>query len=610
MRCAVLILVFLCGLTAQSQTLSNSTLSGKYYFRHVQFTVDAAGTVTDARSAGGVITFNSIGNYTVNGQQVVGTGSAGSFAVSGTYSLNSAGVVTLSNPQRPALSINARYSAEAVIGSGTDTAENTFDLFVAIPAPAATATLSAASLSGNYFATNLELTAASTSQARDFSLSATFDGAGAASSLTGRGHAANFGSGSLVSQTITGATYTLAADGSGTMIFPAATPPALISASKTLYLSSSGNLFLAVNPSGHDIMIGVKSITGTATNASLNGRYWQAGLRIDTANGSQSFTGSGAVIASHLALNVSRRSHLLGSASTVNYTGSLPYSIGSDGTGSVGVSRIGLGPSGGMFTSTNVSSQDPTAYEVSVAIPIPTVTGGGVFLNPQGVINAAGNAPGVDAISPGEFLALYGTGLAASTQVATPPYPSSLNGVTVSINGLPAPLYLVSSGQINCLVPYAVTGSSATIVVTSGGIPSNSVTVPLSKTSPGIFSADTSGAGNGIIVHLDGTLVTSAVPAKKGETLVMYLTGLGALTSPLVDGTGSPGANSAAAAVTVFVNGTQVPTSNFYAGAGVQFPGLYQINFTVPATLATTGAVPVAIQTPDAFHDQISLAVQ
>ena len=90
----------------------------------------------------------------------------------------------------------------------------------------------------------------------------------------------------------------------------------------------------------------------------------------------------------------------------------------------------------------------------------------------------------------------------------------------------------------------------------------------------------------------------------------MYLTGLGALTSPLVDGTGSPGANSAAAAVTVFVNGTQVPTSNFYAGAGVQFPGLYQINFTVPATLATTGAVPVAIQTPDAFHDQISLAVQ
>ena len=610
MRCATFLLGFVCCLAAQSQTLSNSTLTGKYFFRHVQFTTDASNTATDARSVTGTITFNAIGNYSVSGQQVIGTSSANAFAVSGNYSLNSAGVVTLTNPQKTSLNINARFSPEAVIGSGTDTTENTFDIFVAIPAPAASATLSAASLNGSYFGTNLELTAASTAQARDFSLSANFDGAGGIPSLTGRGHAANFGAGSLVSQTITGATYTLGADGSGTITVPAATSPTLLSANKNLYLSSSGNLFLAVNPAAHDILIGVKSITGVATSASLAGRYWQAGLRIDTANGSQSFTGSGVVIAAHAALNVSRRSHLLGSANTVNYTGSLAYTIGSDGTGSIGVSRIGLGPAGSMFTSTNVSTQDPTAYEISLAIPIPALTGTGVFLNPQGVINAAGNAPGVDAISPGEFLALYGTGLAASTRVATPPYLSSLNGVSVSINGLPAPLYLVSAGQINCLVPFAVTGSTATIVVTSNSTASNSVTVPLGKTSPGIFSADTSGAGDGIVVHLDGTLVNSASPAKKGETLVMYLTGLGALTSPLVDGTGSPGANSAAAAVTVFVNGTQVPTSNFYAGAGVQFPGLYQINFTVPTTLSTTGSVPLAIQTPDAFHDQISLAVQ
>jgi uncharacterized protein (TIGR03437 family) len=169
---------------------------------------------------------------------------------------------------------------------------------------------------------------------------------------------------------------------------------------------------------------------------------------------------------------------------------------------------------------------------------------------------------------------------------------------------------LVSSGQINCLVPYAVTGTTAIIVVTNGSVVSNSVTVPLGKTSPGIFSPDTSGSGGGIIVHLDGTLVNAGAPATKNETLVMYLAGLGALTSPLPDGTGSPGPNSAAAPVTVFVDGSAAPTSNFYAGAGVQFPGLYQINFTVPPNLVTTGLVPIAIQTPDAFHDQISLAVQ
>src|SRR5207302_5889993 len=134
-----------------------------------------------------------------------------------------------------------------------------------------------------------------------------------------------------------------------------------------------------------------------------------------------------------------------------------------------------------------------------------------------------------------------------------PPYPPSLNGVTVSINNLPAPIYLVSSGQINCLVPFAVTGTTATIVVTNNGAVSNSVTVPLGKTSPGIFSADTSGAGDGIIAHLDGTLVNAGAPATKNEILVMYLTGLGALATPLPDGTGSPGADSALAPVTVLV---------------------------------------------------------
>jgi len=609
MRILALIFSLLCSsVAALPQMLGNATLSGRYFFRHIQFSTDGSDSVTDARSALGTITFDGAGGYSVTGQQVIGTAAAIAFTASGAYRLNSAGVVALANPQKPALSINARYSTEAVIGSATDAAENTFDLFVAIPASSAGVT--AASLKGSYFATNFELTAASTTQARDVSLAATFDGAGTITALSGRGHAANFNAGAIVSETLIGATYTLTADGSGAATFPAGTPTTLVGAAKNIYLSRSGNLFIAANPAGHDVMIGVKAITGPATNASLAGRYWQAGLRVDTVNGSQAYSGSGVVIASHSSLNVSRRSRLLGSSIPVNYTGSLPFTIGSDGSGSIGATSVGVGPAGAMFTTATVSTLDPTAYELSLAIPVPALTGTGVFLNPQGVVNAASNAPGIDAVSPGEFLALYGSGLAASTKVSLPPYPLSLNGVSVAINGLPAPVYLVSSGQINCLVPYAATGTTATIVVTNGDTVSNSVTVPLGKTSPGIFSADTSGTGDGIIVHLDGTLVNAGAPAKKNEILVMYLTGLGAVTSPLPDGTGSPGPNPAVAPVTVFVDGIAAPASNFYAGAGVQFPGLYQINFTVPPNLVTTGSVPIAIQTPDAFHDQINLAVQ
>lgn len=122
----------------------------------------------------------------------------------------------------------------------------------------------------------------------------------------------------IASETLTGATYTLTGDGSGSATFPAETPTALISAAKNIYLSRSGNLFIAANPAGHDLMIGVKAIAGPATNASLAGRYWQAGLRVDTVNGSQAYSGSGVVIASHPSLNVPRRSHLLGSSIPVN----------------------------------------------------------------------------------------------------------------------------------------------------------------------------------------------------------------------------------------------------------------------------------------------------
>jgi hypothetical protein len=90
---------------------------------------------------------------------------------------------------------------------------------------------------------------------------------------------------------------------------------------------------------------------------------------------------------------------------------------------------------------------DPTGYEIGLLLATPVLQGSGVFLNPLGVVNAASGAPGLDAISPGEFIALYGTGLAASTQTALPPYPTSVNGVSVTIGGISAPGRLVSARQ-------------------------------------------------------------------------------------------------------------------------------------------------------------------
>jgi uncharacterized protein (TIGR03437 family) len=174
-------------------------------------------------------------------------------------------------------------------------------------------------------------------------------------------------------------------------------------------------------------------------------------------------------------------------------------------------------------------------------------------------------------------------------------------------------VYLVSSGQLNCLVPYSVPSNSAsvTIAVTSNGQKSNTVTVPFSATAPGIFSDNTSGTGDGAILHsTTNLLVTPANPATKGETLVMYLTGLGAVQNRVTDGAAPnpPAADNATAQVVVYVDGIAVTPG--YAGLNPVYPGLYQINFVVPATLTVSGELPLAVQTPDSFHDQINLSVQ
>jgi uncharacterized protein (TIGR03437 family) len=260
---------------------------------------------------------------------------------------------------------------------------------------------------------------------------------------------------------------------------------------------------------------------------------------------------------------------------------------------------------------TAVDADDPGGYEVYLGIRMPPVSGTGVFLNPQGVVNAASFAPAGDSISPGEFVTLFGSNLAAVTQTASPPYPPSVAGVSVLINGAPSPIYLVSPGQINALVPYATTGTTASIVVNNNGTMSNAVQAPVAASAPGIFSLDRNGVGGGAILHADFSLVSLAKPAKRGETVLIYLTGLGNVNPPVADGTAG-GANPlsrAVATVNVLIGG--LPATVSYAGLAPLFPGLYQLNVVVPADLpvAATGPFPVAVQTADSFHDQVDVIV-
>lgn len=600
---------------ASAQTLTNSSLTGKYFVRHVEFTTDGSNNVTDARSIIGAITFTSAtGAYSFTGQQVIGSGAAASYSVTGTYSVSAAGIVTLTNPQKTTATVNARYGAEAVVGSSTEIGGNTFDIFVAIPAP--TAAQTNATPAGGWNAADFELTGASTAQVRTSFVQFSFDGAGNLPSAAILGHAANFNSGQQVNQPITSGTYAVNSDGTGTVALPAPTGftgAALMMnpAQRTMMLSQTGHVLIAGTPAAHDILIAILAPSA----APALSRDWFAGIRVDSTGSSDSYVAGATAIVSDNAIIESRRLNELPSATPINESASTIFTVASDGTGSAGASKIAAG-AGGIVSANIGSVLDPTGYEIGFGVTIPTVSGSGVFVNPQGIVNAASNAPVGNPISPGEFIAIYGSGLSSQTTTATPPYPSALANVSVTIGGLPAPVYLVSPGQINCLVPYAIdtTKPNATVVVTNNGTISNSVSVALSATSPGIFSDDLSGTGDGAIVHLSGMLVNPANPATKGETLSIYLTGLGALTTPIKDGTNPnpPAADSATAQVVVYVNGIAVTatTGLSYAGINPSYPGLYQINFVVPTTLTESGELPIAIETPDSFTDQINLSVQ
>ena len=601
-----LVLPGLLGASAVSaQTLGNQSLSGNYFFRYVSIGALASGNATDPRSLLGTISFNGAGAYTFNGQEVIGSAAAASASGTGAYSVDPAGDVTMDSPIRTGDKVNARLSAEALIGSGTENTDDTFDMLVAIPQPT-----SAASLTGPYWVVTLEFPGGSVANARNTFFSMNSAGIGQLAAISVYGHAATLIGGDPTTQQVTGATYSVPSSGAGTVSFGTASTSLLLSGGKNIYLSADGNVLIGGSTAAgsHDIMIGVKAIANPSAS-SWSGTMWTSGLRYESATGQPGWISNVGSLAARVAGSntIYQRLNALNQGTT-DFTAVNPYSLNPAGSITLQLSQVGLG-AGGTFVEAALDPSDPGGFEIDLGVPVIPLSGSGVFLNPQGVANAASFAPAGNPISPGEFIALFGTGLAKSNMTAAPPYSATLNSVMVLINGKAAPIYFVSAGQINCLVPYSTIGPTATIVVQNGTASSNTVTVPVAASSPGVYSLDQSGTGAGAIEHANGAVVSASNPAVPGETVVVYLTGMGAVTPAIADGTASTGKPlNQTPLPTVYV--ADLPGTVQFSGLAPGFPGLYQLNVTIPLTLGTTGNLPIAISTANAFHDQVYIPIQ
>jgi uncharacterized protein (TIGR03437 family) len=603
---------------AWGQISTNQSLSGKYFFREVMLLTDGSTVpnVTNTISGEGAITFDGNGNFATTGQMLSGTAAAVSLTGSGTYAVNPGGFMTLSNPLKAGVTMNARFGQGAVVGSSTEAGPTVFDIFIAIPAPVGASNVT---MLGSYWISSLEFPGGGLTNVRNTNFLLTSTGAGSFVENTVTGQAANL-SNILMNQTVGPITYSISADGSGTMTFPTAaglsTDTQLISGVENIYMAPGGVYFIggSMAAGGHGLVIGIKNYgSGNATNASFNGKYWTAGMRYDTQParltavvGSMNADGAGDSI---WARRTKQTDGLFDSSPLIN------YNLNADGAGvwTSAPGHVNVDVDTTTFASSGVDVFNSTSYEIYFGALLAPQSGSGVFLNPQGVLNAASFAPPGYPISPGGVMTLFGTGFpATAVTVSAPPFGPTLGGVQVSVNGMAAPVYSVSSTQISAIVPFEVTGSTATIVVTVNNVKSNSVIVPLAATAPGIFSFPANGIGNAAALHGDYSLVSATSPATQGEIIAMYLTGLGATKPAVADGAAAPGKAPLAlitGGLAIYVGGVQVPANQiYYAGLAPTLAGLYQVNFMIPNVAA--GNVGVAVQTNEGFTDLVYIPIQ
>ncbi len=220
----------------------------------------------------------------------------------------------------------------------------------------------------------------------------------------------------------------------------------------------------------------------------------------------------------------------------------------------------------------------------------------------RGVVNGAsfeGSA------APNTWLTISGTNLAGTTrtwtnaEIAAGNLPTSLDGVSVTINNKAAYVYYISPTQINLIAPNDDARGPVEVKVTANGVTSDAAIVNLGELAPGLFTFD----GKYLAAtHADNSLLgksglfaaapTLTTPAKPGETIVVYGTGFGGTTPSIAAGKFTDQLAPIAGTVSATMGGT--PATLSFAGLVPPFAQVFQFNLRVPEG-AADGDQPVVI---------------
>lgn len=226
------------------------------------------------------------------------------------------------------------------------------------------------------------------------------------------------------------------------------------------------------------------------------------------------------------------------------------------------------------------------------------------------------------ALTSEAIVATFGVGLATSTQIATSvPLPTNLAGTTVKVKDSAgterlAPLFFVSTGQINHQIPPGTAAGTATITITSGDGTVSIGTAQIASVAPGLFSANASGQGvpSGYVLRLKADNSQSVEPiaqydAAQGKYVAVPID-LGVPSDQvflILFGTGIR-FRSALSAVTSKFGGTDAQV--LFAGPQGDFVGLDQLNIQLPKSLAGRGEIDGVLTVDSKTANTVRIAIK
>ncbi len=387
-------------------------------------------------------------------------------------------------------------------------------------------------------------------------------------------------------------------------------PTSIEPTTKTLFFSLLGNTTQAFHQYSIDISSGVAStILSTLKVVSPGGIEWSEMGNINPQGTHYAFTTSTCtpdlppLTIANVALDLGIQNLAGGDklcATTYNTPGTPMYFH--EGY-YVQFSDFDWGPADGVHNNqivANVSDSKTFDNLYLYSLVFETQVGNPLLNSVNPVVNGASFTP---EFASGEWVTIFGQNLAPDTRewgtldFAGNNLPTELDGVSVSINGIPAYVYYISPGQINVLAPDDPTTGSVSVQVNSNGFSSASVTVTKQEYVPGFF-IDSVGGGKYIVAtHSNGTLIGAttlypgnSTPANPGEEIILWATGFGP-TNPLTpSGQTIVTAHPLALPVTVTIGGVQATVVN----AAVSEPGVDQFNVVVPSGLSAGDQLVVA----------------